>query len=241
MTLKTRSTFFAAALCALCVACASITECGPIITLDLGGGGTDIAMNGRGLLSTVSDGDVATLGDQNTGVTYADFLAALFPNISPPPSASFTLSGLQATGAAQVPLPGLVIQNFTGGSFSLYAPNNSLLLQGPIASAALSGVIGPPGTGGLFTTSLGSATAGSLKDYFQAGTLSVSMNLTTVNGGGGFVVTPPATGGVLSAFTANAVAGIAGSPGANVPEPASIAFVLVALAGAASVRARSRC
>ena len=166
------------------------------------------------------------LGDQNTGITYADFLAALFPNVTPPPSASFTLSGLQATGAAQVPLPGLVIQNFTGGSFSLYAPNNTLLLQGPIASAALSGVIGPPGTGGLFTTSLGSATAGSLKDYFQAGTLSVSMNLTTVNGGGGFVVTPPATGGVLSAFTANAVAGIAGSAGPAVPEPTSVALIL---------------
>ncbi len=197
-------------------------------------------MNGAGLLSTVSDGVGATLGDQNTGITYADFLAALFPNVTPPPSASFTLSGLQATGAAQVPLPGLVIQNFTGGSFSLYAPNNTLLLQGPITSAALSGVIGPPGTGGLFTTSLGSATAGSLKDYFQAGTLSVSMNLTTVNGGGGFVVTPPATGGVLSAFTANAVAGIAGSPGPAVPEPTSIALILVGIAGATCGRARGR-
>ena len=60
MTLKTRSTFFAAALCALCVAFASISKGGPIITLDLGGGGTDIAMNGAGLLSTVSDGDGAT-------------------------------------------------------------------------------------------------------------------------------------------------------------------------------------
>jgi hypothetical protein len=241
MTFKSRSTFFAGALCALCVACASISRGGPIITLDLGGGGTDIAMNGAGLLSTVSDGDGATLGDQNTGIIYADFLGALFPNVTPPPSASFTLSGLQATGAAQVPLTSLVIQNFTGGTFSLYAPNNSLLLQGPIASAALSGVIGPPGTGGLFTTSLGTATAGSLKNYFQAGTLSVSMNLTTVNGGSGFVVTPPATGGVLSAFTANAVAGIAGSAGPAVPEPTSVALILVGLAGANCVRRRSRC
>jgi len=236
MVSRTRLIFLAASLCAL-FAHATISVAGPIITLDLGNSGPDITMNSSGVLSTVDDGDSATAGDENTGITYGGFLAAQFSNV-PPSLASFTLSGLMRAGAAQIPLPGLVIQNFTSGTYSLYAPDNSLLLQGPVTSSALTGVIGPPGTGGLFTTTLGTPSAGSLKNYILPGTVSVSLNLTSTNGGNGFLVTPPVTGGVLGAFSATAVAGIDGTAGLNLPEPTSIVLLMLGFVGAGCIRGR---
>jgi hypothetical protein len=82
---------------------------------------------------------------------------------------------------------------------------------------------------------------GSLKNYFAPGSLSVSMNLTTVNSGNGLIVTPPTTGGVLSPFQADAVAGIAGSAGVNVPEPTSFALLFLGLIGAGCIGGRKRC
>src|SRR5690349_18427005 len=101
--------------------------------------------------------------------------------------ASFSLNGLNAVGPANV-FGSLVIQNYTGGVFSLYDQADKLLLQGPMANTVLSGVIGSPGTGALFTTTLGTATGGSLMSSIVPGSVSLSMNLTNVNGGNGFSV-----------------------------------------------------
>jgi len=156
MTLKLRMTFVGVALCALLVASTSVSRAGTIIKLNLGGVGPDVGLNGGGVLSTTDDGVAATTGDQNTAVEFTDFLNPI-PDINVN-AASFSLNNLVAVGPANV-FGSLVIQNFAGGQFSLYDPANVLLLQGPLTNSALTGVIGPPGTGALFTTTLGSVTA----------------------------------------------------------------------------------
>jgi hypothetical protein len=113
----------------------------------------------------------------------------------------------------------LVIQPFSGGTFSLYDPANVLLLTGPLTSSALTGVIGPPGTGALFTTTLGNVTSGTLAPMIAPGSVSLSMNITNVNGGAGFSV--PIPGGIVGSFVADSSVGISG----NVPEPATLGLV----------------
>jgi hypothetical protein len=88
--------------------------------------------------------------------------------------------------------------------------------------SALSGVIGPPGTGALFTTSLTSVTGGSLQPLILPGTVSLSMNMTNVNGGLGFSVVPPITGGILQPFLADASINIAAEA---IPEPTTLVFL----------------
>src|SRR4051812_2906375 len=105
MMLRLRMAFLKVALCALVVSFSLVSRAGTIIKLDLGGVGPDLQMNAGGVLSTVNDGHAATAGDQDTAIAYTGFLAPLFANVTPPPAASFSLSGLQAVGAAQVPLP----------------------------------------------------------------------------------------------------------------------------------------
>ena len=203
-----------AACVLLCVA-ATFAQAGTIIKLNLGGVGPDVGMNPAGILSTIDQtaGPPPT-GDQFTAVEYTGFLNFI-PNINSN-TATFSLNGLQAVGPANV-FGSLVIQNFTGGVFSLYDPADNLLLQGPVFNSALSGVIGPPGTGALFTTTLGNVTGGSLLPYIAPGSVSLSMNMTNVNGGNGFAV---AGGGPqLNQFLADASVSIAADP---VPEPASL-------------------
>jgi hypothetical protein len=239
MTSKLRLAFIAAALCALLIVSSSASRAGTtFIKLDLGGVGPDIQMNAAGALSTVNDADAATAGDQDTAINYTGFLSPLFANVTPPPSASFTLSGLQAAPTGAQLAFGLVIQSFNGGTFSLYAPNNSLLLTGPVTSSALTGVAGPPGTGSLFTTTLGAVTGGSLQQYVLPGTVSVSMNLATVNGGSGFATLPgPNNTLILQPFMADGSALIAGDPNPNVPEPTTLTLLF---AGAAAVAGYGR-
>jgi hypothetical protein len=142
------------------------------------------------------------------------------------------LNGLNAVGPANV-FGSLVIQNYAGGVFSLYDPADNLLLQGPMGPSALSGVLGPPGTGALFTTSLTTVTGGSLAPLIAPGSVSLSMNMTNVNGGNGFGV---AGGGPqLNPFLADASISIAADP---VPEPAS--FVLLGLGSLAMAYGRRR-
>jgi len=225
MLLKYRMALVRATLCALFITLSSISHAATIIKLNLGGVGPDIQMNAAGSLSTFNDGDNATTGDQNTSIEYTAFLDPLFADVTPPPPASFSLTGLQADAVGAQLAFGLVIQSFHGGSFSLYGPNNAVLLTGPISTAALAGVTTPPGTGSLFTTTLSNITGGSLQPFIQPGTVSVSMNLATVNGGNGFSVLP-GPGGVLvlQPFLADASALISGD--AKVPEPVSLTLVL---------------
>jgi hypothetical protein len=213
------------AACAVLFAAATLSQASTILKLNLGGVGPDIGMNGAGILSTTNDGVVATVGDQNTDIEYTGGLNFI-PDLNTD-TASFTLQGLTEVGAANV-FGSLVIQNFLGGQFSLYDPSNVLLLQGPLTNSALTGVLGPPGTGALFTTTLGAVTGGTLAPFIVPGTVSLSMNMTTVNGGSGFVV---AGGGPqLNPFLADASLSIAAE---TVPEPATM--TLLGLASAAAI------
>jgi hypothetical protein len=228
MMLNLRRIFTALALCAAICFTNSVASAATIIKLNLGSVGPDVGMNGLGVLSTTDDGNAGTTGDQNTDVEFTGFLDGSNPDITTT-NASFSLNGLQAVGPANV-FGSLVIQNFLGGQFNLYDTANNLLLQGPLTNSALTGVMGPPGTGALFTTTLGAVTGGSLASSILPGSVSLSMNLTNVNGGLGFGV---AGGGPqLNPFLADASVNVAG----EVPEPTSILLVLAGAAVAFAAR-----
>ncbi|HVT27002.1 MAG TPA: hypothetical protein VHE81_03180 [Lacipirellulaceae bacterium] len=242
MTRATRMTVTGLAVCALVFVASSVSVAGTIIKLDLGNVGPDVGMNGAGILSTVDDGNAATTGDQNTSVVYTGFLSPI-PNITPA-TASFSLAGLTAVPPATLASP-LVIQNFTGGTFSLYDSANVLLLQGTLDQSALTGVIGPPGTGALFTTTLGNVTLGTLVPFIEQGTVSLSMNLTNVssNGGQGFSVSVDGAAVFLNPFTADASANIAADPsglGPGIPEPATCMLMLMGFSAVVCGWRRSR-
>jgi hypothetical protein len=121
--------------------------------------------------------------------------------------------------------------------FNLYDPANNLLLSGPMGNSAVTGVLGPPGTGALFTTSLTTVTGGSLQAYIAPGSVSLSLNMTNVNGGAGLSV---AGGGpALNPFLADAADNIA-AEFSGVPEPATMSLVGLASAGAIVFRRRRR-
>jgi PEP-CTERM motif len=227
--------------CFLCgvvaVLTADVARAGTIIKLDLGGdSSTDVGFDGTNL-STLNDGDAATLGDQNTGVGYLDILSPLTD--IPSSLASFSLHGLKASGLA-TQFGGLVIQNFTGGTFELYgpAPTNVLLLTGALANSALAGPLGPPATGALFTTSFASVTGGTLQSALDVGNLTLSMTLSNINNGAGLSVGAAAP--ALNPFFADTTLNLADTgPGlrGNGPEPST--FVL-AMIGVTSLGAFAR-
>jgi hypothetical protein len=233
MRLKLWRFILASAAGALLLAFSPGSYASTIIKLNLDGVSPDISMNGAGILGTASDGNAASTGDQNTDVEYTDFLDPI-SDISTG-DASFSMAGLQRIGSAQL-FGSLVIQNFSGGTISLYDPANNLLLSGALNTSTLSGVAGPPGTGGLFTTSLATVTGGSLQPYILPNTLSLSINLTDVNGGAGFGV----RGETLVAFSADAFVSIGGEPdpSGNIPEPASVALLALAASGLLACRQR---
>lgn len=215
----------------LAIGAASAVEASTIIKLNLGGVGPDVAMNAQGALSTVDDGIAGTVGNQNTNIEYTGFLEPI-ADINTP-TASFTLSGLQALGIAQQ-LGSLATQAFSAGQLSLWDSGNNLLLTGSLANSVLTGVIGPPGTAALFTTSLTSISGGSLKPFIMDGSVSLSMSLTNLNAGLGLSVSD----GLLQPFTADATLGLSGdTTGLNAPEPS--AFVLLAM-GCLGLLARRR-
>jgi hypothetical protein len=157
-----------------------------------------------------------------------DFLS-FYPDILPP-IGSFSLNGLTASGFASLfPIisPVLVIQDFTGGTFELYDPANTLLLSGTLDDSTLAGPLGPPATGALFTTSFSLVTGGILSPFIDKDTLTMSMSFTDVNGGAGFSVAAVAP--LLNPFTADATLSMAAD---QVPEPALAALFL---AGAAAL------
>lgn len=220
---------------------------GTIIKLNLGSVSPDIQYDGTSL-STANDGVGATLGDQNTAAEFTDFLESIQADI-PTAVASFSIGGLLSQGNAFVFFGQSVVQNFNGGTFTLYAADNSVLLSGSLTSSALSGTIGFS-AGGLFTTSFGSVTGGSLAPYIEDNSIVVSMNFTkiqTTGGPVGLTVSPPPGNpapqihnGTLQPFTADAAINIEG----EVPEPGTIVlFVagMVAAYAAGQRRSLERC
>jgi hypothetical protein len=211
---------------------AGAVHAGTIIKLDLGtDAAPDIRFDGT-TLSTMNDGNAGTTGDQDTDANFQDFLSS-FPDVLTP-TASFSLSGLTPSGAATTLGP-LVIQNFNGGAFELYDPANTLLLSGTLTTSALTGPIGAPATGALFTTSVSSVSGGQLASLIVGNSLSLSMSFTDVNGGAGFSV-GGATAPMLNPFTADSTLNIAGEP---IPEPTMIA--LIAIGGVLASLAMPRC
>ncbi len=103
------------------------------------------------------------------------------------------------------------------------------MLSGQLANSTLTGPIGPPATGALFTTSFAMVTGGSLASLIDANTLTLSMNLSSINNGSGLSVTGHIGAGPtvysLNAFEADASANIAADPA--VPEPATFSIALI--------------
>lgn len=232
MRLNLRTITFASASCALLLAVSSASYASTIIKLNLHGVSPDIAMS-SGTLGTVSDGNAATAGDQDTDVEYTSFLEPI-PDILTS-DASYSMAGLVKNGPASV-FGTLVIQNYTGGTINLYGSLNNLLLSGSLGASSLSGVIGPPGTGGFFTTSVATITGGALQPFILPNTLTLAMNLTDVNGGTGLSVVRD----VLLDFTADAFVNIGGEPdpSGNIPEPTSVVLLAMAVSGLLAVRRR---
>jgi len=200
---------------------------GTIIKLSLGSDApADVEFDGT-TLSTVDDLIVPTTGDQNTAIDYQDFLSGMADIVLP--DASFSMNGLTESGPASVFGGFLVIQNFTGGTFELYdpAPGNPLLLSGALANSTLTGPIGPPATGALFTTSFALVTGGSLAPLIEKNSLTLSMNLSSINNGSGLSVTTivgPAPVSSLDPFRADASVNIAAE---RIPEPATTVLLFL--------------
>lgn len=214
--------------CTLLSITSGALHAGTIIKLSLGSDlPPDIEFDGT-TLSTIDDGNAGTTGDQNTNVTFLDFLT-FNPDILPS-SASYSLNGLTADGPAFVFGGVLVLQNFMGGTFELYDPGNVLLLSGSLDGSTLSGLLGPPATGALFTTSFSTVTGGLLAPYIDADTLSLSMNFTDINGGAGLSISPPGrTFIALNPFTADAALSKAADR-SLIPEPTTAVLLLLGIA-----------
>jgi hypothetical protein len=206
--------------CGFLFSTALMANAATVIKLNLAGGGSDVSLT-AGQFGTADDGIVGTTGNQNTDVEYTGPLEPLFTDINNA-TASFSMSGLQTTGFPSILGGTLIIQDFIGGTINLYSPTNTLLLSGNLMESTLTGVIGNEGTGALFTTTVGQFTGGSILPDLQPNSLNLSMTLTNVNGGLGFLV----IGNTLQPFTADSTVSISGT-GAFIPEPASAALLML--------------
>src|SRR5438034_340997 len=129
--MHTRSmTFRGLTVCILFFVVAASSQAATILKLDLGNIGPDVGMTAGGVFGTVSDGNAATVGDQNTAVEFTGFLDPGHPDVTTP-TASFSLIGLTEIGPATV-VGGTVVQSFIGGTFSVFDPSNILLLSGTL-------------------------------------------------------------------------------------------------------------
>ena len=213
--------------CAMVGLLAPATQAGTILKLGLGNdtpGDIEFTGGAAGMMSTVDDGDAATTGEQNTNIDYTSFLDGSFADVLTS-TASFTMDGLTASGAPTVHLGGpLVVQNFTGGTFSLYDESNTLLLSGTLSNSAITGPIGPPATGGLMTSTFASITGGTLQPLLQPGSLTLAMGMVDINDGAGLSMSGGAAP-TLNAFTADVVMAVDAEP---IPEPAALTLLAIA-------------
>ena len=227
MSLNLRIVITSVAFCGLLGSSAANGE--TVIKLSLGSTGADLEMVPIGpdfVIRTANDGIGGTTGDQNTAIDYTGFLSSEADVTTN--SASFSVSGLKRTGPPNILGGTVIVQDFTGGAFDLYSPSNSLLLHGDLTESTLTGVIGNNGTGSIFTTKVGNFTGGSLLSRLLPNSLNVSMALTNVNNGNGFVVSGAPF--ALQPFTSDASVSISANE-APVPEPTSIAIALFGALG----------
>jgi hypothetical protein len=195
-----------------------------IIKLDLGGGPDPDLIYSGSVLAAFSDGNGLTLGSQDTGIVYGDFLSGLGTT-----SGSYSLQGLATSGPLVVTnLPGpiqQVTQPLSGGNFQVYGAANNLLLNVSLATSTsfLTGVVGSP-TGAVISVTNGTVVGGSLAPLINPNSITFNFTLTNISGGTLIVD----AGNILHSFTASAT----GEIGASVPEPmAAILLVLGALPG----------
>jgi len=199
---------------------ASTGEAGTILKLNPGTVASNIEFN-SGVLSTVDDGNAGTAGEQNTAVDFQGFLSGI--SDIPPLNASVTLNGISRVGSATVFPFGLMMQNFSGGTVSIYDASNTLLLSGSLNASTLAGAVGPPGTDALFTTTFNHVSGGTLASQIGPETVALKMNITDINGGAGFSVTTD--GSILNPFTAETLLTITGEQ--PIPEPAAALLLAV--------------
>ena len=192
-------------LTTLILFCASNVQAGTIIKLNFGNDSLPDIELIDGVLSTAADAVGATVGDQNTDVSFLGILSGATPIEGD--NASLTLEGISLVGD---PLTvGLtVLQATQGGDFTLYDPSNVLLLAGALGDGTLSGPIGGTATGGFLTAEYGTFIDGSLLPLLQAHNAtssSFSISLSDVNGGKGLSLTED---NALADFIADANANI---------------------------------
>ena len=181
--------------------------------------GPDIVYTGA-VLATPSDGNVTTTGSQDTAIVFGDFLSAL-----PATTGSYSLQGLGTNGpATTVFIPGpnitIVSQPLTGGTFQIYNSANVMLLDVSLASSnsVLSGTVAST-TANVISVTNATVVGGTLASQIASNSISFSISLTNISGGGLAV----GLNNVVADFTASATKEIGGN---LVPEP-SAAILLV--------------
>jgi hypothetical protein len=248
MLRKLRYASLALSLCALIgFAWPASAQAATIVEMSLGDATTDIEYD-NGTLHTVDDGNNVTMGEQDTGVLFLNFVDGYGPDILSAPLGSLTLSGLTPSpagpGSALLIFQSTILQNFTGGTLELWDENNNLLLSGNLGASALTGAVGNP-TGGLFQTSYGSITGGALMPYVDPNSFLMSMNFTsikTIPGGqnGLTLAAPPPPGNFvnvdLNPFRADATVDVEAD---QIPEPAAAGMLLAITLCALSVRRKA--
>lgn len=213
----------------------------PILKFSLGevDGNADVALTG-GIFHTQLDSDGATVGDQDTSINFVGLLDFI-PDVTLP-TASFTLAGVAVSGPALY-LGGAIAQHTTGGTFNVYASDNSLLLSGVLDTGVINGSVGSS-TGSFFNTTSATFTGGSLLAYVAPTPAGLSIAMSAVKnvlGQAGMAVNDtcandPASCTLLD-FDAAANGSIDGIP-ACVPEPASVALLMTASVLGAFARRR---
>jgi hypothetical protein len=249
MTFQFRAIFVSLATCAIWGFAVSGSQAAEILRLNLGE--IDVAYGGFGI---GSDDDATTLGNQNTDVKFTGFLDGLFTDITTT-DASFSCCGtVLASPTATSTNNNILVYGFadpSGGmlsSFSVYAPDNTLLLSGEVGGGTLTGPMGPPATGEFVTTTLQSVTGGTLATYLEANSIALRFDLTNVRhspvpatgylgdpSGQGLALFFP-EGTDLLPFTADAILTISANP---IPEPASFGLILPGAVAAAAMGRRA--
>lgn len=188
-----------------------------------GAGGGDLSLD-SGTLTTIDDGNALTLGDQDTTVLFEGPLS--FLNDS---GGSFTLEGIAVTDPSDPSAPGGSLAT-SGGTFSFWDANNTLLLTGQLDSGLLSYSL-ISGTGSFFNTQNALFTGGTLLQYVLETPAGFSLALANIN----------LTQGTGFSFKGDADGLVTGSGvPTEVPEPSTVTLLLSGLVGFSGYRGKSR-